>query len=283
MKCSNKELGCLDSLNEKDAITLISTCLAELNNMRNVEKKQYMSAKVHFLYLFSLLTYRVMFCLCCCFCNKVAGCITGYTPGLYTKATWKVGKGLHVLSGVCRQCFLHCYECSHGYLDQICASIKSGEDASVPQLNDTTPAYEYSATFKKALNQMANKDNIMLDHVMIAALQIPNTIQSLSCYAWMSSFFKLVGDSQPNKNEIHIEPTEIKEIHSEVTLLVQIFVLFIIDTTLLVRSLHEIVETGYCDSASIWQTMDILFFVCQNSGGKGSYWQVYNMCSFVPH
>jgi hypothetical protein len=48
-----------------------------------------------------------------------------------------------------------------------------------------------------------------------AALQIPNIIQSLSCYAWMKSYLKLIGDFQPNKDEIHLEPISVIEIYNE--------------------------------------------------------------------
>ena len=65
---------------------------------------------------------------------------------------------------------------------------------------------------------MARKDGNYLNHEQIASLQIPNTVQSLSCYAWMSSYFKLRGDAAPNSNnEIHLEPITINEIYEEVS------------------------------------------------------------------
>ena len=60
-----------------------------------------------------------------------------------------------------------------------------------------------SKSFKSAMVRMANIEGIQLNHGHLAAMQIPNTIQSCSCYAWMSQFFKLVGDCAPNKDEIH--------------------------------------------------------------------------------
>lgn len=89
--------------------------------------------------------------------------------------------------------------------------------SQAPALHDRTAAYEYSTTFKRALNQLADKNQRYLNHDRIAALQIPNTQQSLSCYAWMASFFDLVGDKIPNANcEIHLEPVEMHEIYDEV-------------------------------------------------------------------
>jgi hypothetical protein len=55
-----------------------------------------------------------------------------------------------------------------------------------------------------------------LSREQVAAILIPNSPVSLSCYAWMDDYFKLVGDAIPNKeNEIHLEPVEIKEIYQE--------------------------------------------------------------------
>ena len=72
-------------------------------------------------------------------------------------------------------------------------------------LNDYSPAYSYNPSFKRALEKLANKRGDLLNHDQIVALQIPNTLQSLSCYAWMSYYFDLMGDAQPNRNEIHLE------------------------------------------------------------------------------
>ena len=152
--------------------------------------------------------------------SKIAGCISGYTDKGYTAAEWKVGRGKLVFSGVCRKCFVRCYQCSHSYLDRICSDLKKGEvsSTSLPNFTDHTAGYEYSTTFKKALNDMARKDGNYLNHEQIAALQISNTVQSLSCYAWLSSYFKLTGDVAPNSNNIiHFEPISINEIFEDVS------------------------------------------------------------------
>ena len=47
LKCANTNYGCLDCLEDESAITLIATCLEELQNMRQKEKKKYMTAKVN--------------------------------------------------------------------------------------------------------------------------------------------------------------------------------------------------------------------------------------------
>ena len=121
--------------------------------------------------------------------------------------------------GVCRSCFAHFYNVGHCYIDEICAKIKQGMVSNAKDLNDYTPAYSCTPFFKKQLNAIANKRGDFLNHDQIVALQIPNTVESLSCYAWMSLFFDLMGDVQPNKKEIHLEAISQKEIYDEVFIL----------------------------------------------------------------
>jgi len=103
--------------------------------------------------------------------------------------------------------------------------LKRDEVSPAPSFHDRTAAYTYDKFFKQALNQLASKTNRFLDHQQIAALQIPNTVQSLSCYSWMASYFDLVGDKIPNRNnEIHLECITIKEVFEEVMLLLNTYV-----------------------------------------------------------
>jgi hypothetical protein len=101
-------------------------------------------------------------------------------------------------------------------MDEICRVLKTDEVASIERvLSDNTGAYTMSKSFKSAMQRMADKEGIQLNHEQLAAMQIPNSVQSLSCYAWMSAFFKLVGDSAPNRDEIHLESITVVEIYSE--------------------------------------------------------------------
>lgn len=168
---------------------------------------------------------------------------------------------MSILSGVCRQCFVQCYECSHGYLDNICASIKRGEDTTVASLGDNTAAYVYSDTFKSALTEMARSEYIVLNHEHIAAMQIPNTVQSLSCYAWMSSFFKLTGDVMPNSVEIHLEACEIKEIHAEVIILICYHFIWFNSFCFnhIVSRFYEKFLSGIRFRSTFWKVVEVLF------------------------
>lgn len=104
----------------------------------------------------------------------------------------------------------------HSYLDEICQALKDGDVNGDCTLNDNTGSYKLTPVFKRALNAIANEAGNFLNHDQIAALQIPNTVLSLSTYAWMSSYFDLMGDKAPNADEIHLEPIDIKDIYNEV-------------------------------------------------------------------
>ena len=55
-----------------------------------------------------------------------------------------------------------------------------------------------------------------LSRDQVAAIRIPNSRASLSCYAWMNFYFDLVGDIIPNKSdEVHLEAIDIKDIYQE--------------------------------------------------------------------
>ena len=51
----------------------------------------------------------------------------------------------------------------------------------------------------------ARKYSIGLSNDQAAMMLIPNGEKSLSAYVWMKGIFKLIGDVQPNKEEIHLE------------------------------------------------------------------------------
>lgn len=47
-------------------------------------------------------------------------------------------------------------------------------------------------------------------------LTVPNSSESVTCFAWMQYYFDLIGDAMPNKmGEIHLEPVEVKEVWKE--------------------------------------------------------------------
>lgn len=146
--------------------------------------------------------------------EKVRSCIVGQTTKGYLKFNWRIG-GLpgKVMENVCRECFCHAYGCGLTYVEVLIAKVKLGDRNAAPALEDTCPAVQ--SAFVKNLTTLAESFDIELTPLQLAALVVPNTVASLSCFAWMQSFFEAVGDKQPNHNEIHLEPTEVKAVHAE--------------------------------------------------------------------
>ena len=70
-------------------------------------------------------------------------------------------------------------------MDEICRVIKKDEVVGAgPPLSDSTAAYAMSKSFMTAMVRMAKIEGIQLNFEHLAAMQIPDTVQSLSCYAW---------------------------------------------------------------------------------------------------
>jgi hypothetical protein len=118
--------------------------------------------------------------------DHIKPCITEISDnGRKVTAHWSLGalNSPFRMDDVCRQCFLHYYQFGSTLLVDICNDIKKGEDKSAdPDFSDRAGKYRYSETFKNALDDLARKSKINLDHHQIAAMQIPNTPLSLMCF-----------------------------------------------------------------------------------------------------
>jgi hypothetical protein len=168
---------------------LVEQCENEISGITKIEKKSYMT-------------------------EKIKGCILGLSEKNYYQFDFKVGlpPGI-VITNVCRNCFCLAYSIGHTYLDNVTAAIKNGKRNHLKLLTDKTPALR--SEFINNLVALADSYGIELSNDNIGALCVPNTVVSLTCFAWMQSFFESVGDAQPNHNEIHLEPCDIKTIHKE--------------------------------------------------------------------
>lgn len=114
------------------------------------------------------------------------------------------------MDNVCRNCFCHAYCFGLTYVEVLISKLKAGDLNSSEALEDSRSALK--CAFVENLPGMFD---IELTPRQLAALVLPNTVASLSCFAWMQSFFDAVGDKQPNHNEIHLEPTEVKAVYAE--------------------------------------------------------------------
>jgi hypothetical protein len=153
--------------------------------------------------------------------EKVNNCWNGRLTEMgYMQMSWTVGSGAYKLQNVCRQLFIHCYLLSHSNLDRICQLVKRGiTNPNQANLNDNSNSFrQNSETDKVTLKDIQNYNiahNIQLTTSQRAALHLPNNVVSLATYGWMSAYFKLVGDSQPNRDdEIHLEPVKVNVVYA---------------------------------------------------------------------
>lgn len=104
-----------------------------------------------------------------------------------------------MIENVCCYRLCHAYCCGLAYLEVCIARLNVGDRNSTKVLKDTRPAVQ--SAFFMNLTTPAETINIELIQRQLAAPVAPNTMASLSCFAWMQSFFDAVGDKQPNYNE----------------------------------------------------------------------------------
>lgn len=121
---------------------------------------------------------------------------------------------------MCHTCFEHCYGIGQTLLYQLTNDVKKGIKTQERlegegRLGDAAK-YQNNPVFVKQLLNLAKLRGYSLDHRQIAALVVPNSPTSLTCYAWMHDHFDLIGDAIPNSRcEIHLEPITLTEVHDE--------------------------------------------------------------------
>ncbi len=152
--------------------------------------------------------------------SKVRHCVQIVRESNYLKMEYAIGESPgRVLRGVCRQAFCNVYEVGTTYVKELCRTVKAGIRVERTDLEDTTP--KPSSSFVKELTKMAERLGVTLTTDQLASLVVPNTVPALTCFAWMKNFFDSVGDKQPNANEIHLEPTDVKTVHDEYKICVE--------------------------------------------------------------
>lgn len=118
-----------------------------------------------------------------------------------------------VVQNVCRRCFMNTYGCSHGYIDGIVKDIKEGVRSYDRACSDKNR--RVSLSFTSHLVNIASYHGVTLTRKQIQAMTVPNTVESLSAFAWMSTFFDVAGEQQPNIDEIHLDPCSVDHIWEE--------------------------------------------------------------------
>lgn len=147
------------------------------------------------------------------------GCISGVTPKGYLVIKYHIGSGIYKITNICRDAFIFAYQISESYLQGLCKYIKQRKFNVVADFSERTSSVkcDESAIAKKTekLQLIARQMGFTLSSNQLAAVMMPNKTKYLFAYAWMNRFFELIGDSEPNCNEIHVEPITIEEVYQE--------------------------------------------------------------------
>ena len=173
--CKNE---CLHSRGYEAGVKLVTQCLDELHGLNRKEKKDFMV-------------------------EKVRRCITGKSKAGYLKFDWTIGTFPgDVHRNVCRRSFRNAYCCGHTFVDDIVSKVKSGDVNHAPVLKDSVAVLP--SRFLKCVSDLAASFNLELTPMQLSSLVVPNTVASLTCFAWMHAYFEAVGDKQPNHQEISV-------------------------------------------------------------------------------
>ena len=62
---------------------------------------------------------------------------------------------------------------------------------------------------------LCQKHNIHLSREQIGLMNLPNSFNSINMYAWMKDYFYLVGDDEPDNDEIHLDPINIVDVYNQ--------------------------------------------------------------------
>jgi len=121
------------------------------------------------------------------------------------------------LKGVCKERFMVAYDMKRTYIEDISRDLHKGHTNTAKPLNDKTSLAALDvADGIGQLTRLALSHGIVLTRDQLAAIQIPNSFESVNCYGWMRFYFDMVGDQIPNSaGEIHLEPIWIKDIYAE--------------------------------------------------------------------
>lgn len=182
----------MKSMSLKQAVAVATGCLNELHGMTQAEKKFYIL-------------------------EKVRRCVKTKHESGFISFSWQVGVAPAPRAlNICRKCFTNMYCCSHGYLDGIVRDLKGGVRSY-----DRPSAGRTSLNFMSHLENLAAFHGVKLTREQKQAMTIPNSLASLTCFAWMRNYFDSVGEHQPSVDEIHLDPCTMTHIYEEYKLVVE--------------------------------------------------------------
>lgn len=130
---------------------------------------------------------------------------------------YKIGLRPGLVVPCCKSSFCDAYDIGNTVLNDIISEIKreSGVLTIVPAVSAGSLKSQLNSARIKAILKVADERGMDLTRQQIQAMSIPNTDQSVRCFAWMDYYFNLLGDDIPNADEKHLEPIPCTEIHAE--------------------------------------------------------------------
>eukprot|EP01036_Dinobryon_divergens_P037208 gene37208-48631_t len=147
---------------------------------------------------------------------KVRACIVKTNDSGSFKMEYKIGSPPGLVLKCCKSLFLLAHGLKNTMCNDITAEIKHEMDYTWTKKLTTKPArLQLSPKYINEILKIAKSKGYGLSREQIQSLSIPNTAQSVRCFAWMDYYFRLLGDEMPNMNETHLEPTTLLDIHSE--------------------------------------------------------------------
>lgn len=107
---------------------------------------------------------------------------------------------------------MKCYSIKNTSFNNIIKHIKMGHRNFDTVLSDNRNITE---TIINSASVVAKNHNITLSTEQIAAFHLLNSPAQIYLYGWMKAHFALIGDEEPNCQEIHIDPVTVKDIYQD--------------------------------------------------------------------
>ncbi|NDB83452.1 MAG: hypothetical protein EB127_12100 [Alphaproteobacteria bacterium] len=112
-----------------------------------------------------------------------------------------------------------CYDIKHCYLEQLCTDVKKGLSTSTTPLSDkSNVSIRKNSDTGKYIQDIINKtkqQGLNLTREQISMMKLPNSVDAIIAYGWMEFYFSLLGDTESNIDEVHLDPVSIKSIYDE--------------------------------------------------------------------
>jgi len=196
--CCSRKNCILDQVVLNQAIETVMTCYKEIELLSRKEKKDYLRDKV----------------------NQT--CIVNVGPNTerkYLKYNWCIGCSTNRITNICRDRFMLCYDIKHCYLEQLCTDVKKGLSTSTTPLSDkSNVSIRKNSDTGKYIQDIINKtkqQGLNLTREQISMMKLPNSVDAIIAYGWMEFYFSLLGDTESNIDEVHLDPVSIKSIYDE--------------------------------------------------------------------